>query len=503
MQNSSEIEYSKIDYNHPTYRMSRILPQVGSTNQLINPGGGDETIFEIPVKTFNLARSVLEFTISPAVTGAQLCAYKDCLTPIRQIQFVTRTGIYMCDIDNVPNYTKIVWKAETPLQEYLTYDKFRSGTATVTSVGAGRYLRSINAIAATDQRYQDNTFVDVSYLEPQYLEVGTNTTRTPCYFIELPLGAIYNTIFSVDKDLYLGEIVLLRIVWNATNRIFFNKVNATKPAAANATNVTAFTGQVQLNDLMLYLAVEKNIEIENQLKSVVASSGFNVLIPYVYQAKNNIGPAPSHTISLRYNRGHGRRLVKIYHSTFNNNETVSIGAVATGGSQRVIATGYDNDNRAVIYLGWDGTDNTNAVPRNRSKVQVFYTMLDNERLQEFNLVCADYDDYMILKDKLKGSIIQSADMFYYNWFYVDDFSGLEDLTKKPYNSENLEVGLDLSIERKWDFYAQQVNTIAAADADTAANSVDAANANGGQYNHYTFAITQKMLTVSPAGITVV
>ncbi len=67
---------------------------------------------------------------------------------------------------------------------------------------------------------------------------------------------------------------------------------------------------------------------------------------------------------------------------------------------------------------------------------------------------------MLLKDKLKGSVIQSADMFYYNWFYVDDFSGNEDLTKKPYNSENLEVGLDLSVERKWDFYAQQVNTVA-------------------------------------------
>lgn len=501
MQNSSEIEYSKIEYNHPTYRMSRILPQVGSTNQFINPGGGDETIFEIPVKTFNLARSTLEFTISPAVTGSQICAYTDCLTPIRQIQLVTRTGIYMCDVDNIPNYTKVVWKAETPLQEYLGYDKFRSGTTTVTSVGAGRYLRSINEAAAANQRYQDNTLVDVGYLEPKYFEIGTTATRTPCYFIELPLGAIYNTIFSLDKDLYLGEIVLLRIVWNAPNRIFFNKVNGTAPAVANSTNVTPYTGAAQINDLMLYLAVEKNIEIENQLKNAIASSGLNVLIPYIYQAKNNIGPAPSHTISLRYNRGHGRRLVKIYHSTFNNNETVSIGQVATAANQRVIATGYDNDNRAVIYGGWNGTDNTTTT--NRSKVQVFYTMLDNERLQEFNLVCADYDDYMLLKEKLKGSVIQSADMFYYNWFYVDDFSGLEDLTKKPYNSDNLEVGLDLSIERKWDFYAQQVNTAAAADADTAANSVNAANANGGQYNHYTFAITQKMLTVSSAGITVV
>jgi hypothetical protein len=130
-------------------------------------------------------------------------------------------------------------------------------------------------------------------------------------------------------------------------------------------------------------------------------------------------------------------------------------------------------------------------------------MLDNERLQEFNLVCADYDDYMLLKDKLKGSVIQSADMFYYNWFWIEDFTGMEDKTKEPKNSENLEVGLDLSIERKWDFYAQQVNTVAVGDADTIANSVNAANSNGGQYNHYSFAVTQKMLTISSSGITVI
>jgi len=239
------------------------------------------------------------------------------------------------------------------------------------------------------------------------------------------------------------------------------------------------------------------------LRSRILTGGMSVLIPYVYQYKTNISNASSQTVTLRFNRGNGSRLKKIYHSVFNNNETVSTGLVTTAGNQRVIPTGYDNDNRAVIYGGWNGANNNAGNVTNRSKVQVFYTMLDNERLQEFNLVCADYDDYMLLKDRLKGSVIQSADMFYYNWFWMEDFSGLEDKTIEPANSEVLESGLDLSVERKWDFYAQQVNSVAAGDADTELNSVNAANSNGGSYNHYTFAITQKTLTVSSAGITVI
>ena len=49
------------------------------------------------------------------------------------------------------------------------------------------------------------------------------------------------------------------------------------------------------------------------------------------------------------------------------------------------------------------------------KVNQFYTMLDNERLQEFNLNTATFDDYLMLLPKLKGSVIQNANIYYHNW----------------------------------------------------------------------------------------
>jgi hypothetical protein len=59
---------------------------------------------------------------------------------------------------------------------------------------------------------------------------------------------------------------------------------------------------------------------------------------------------------------------------------------------------------------------------------------------------------------------------------------MDQFTGENHDLANLESGLDLSIEQKWDIYCTTVNA---------------------SYNHYDFVITQKMLTVSSAGITVI
>lgn len=486
---SNQLDYKKESFIHPTYKLNKILPQSGSQSVTINTGGND-TMFEIPVKAFNLARSLLCFTIAPSVNaGAYYYAYKDVLTPIRQLQLYTRSGIYLCDLNEVPNFTKVTLKPETSLEEFLTYDNGVDAGAAATK-GTARYFAPNNAASAANQRPQDSSAASKGYIEPQYVEPGTNVVASPVYQIVYPLGTLKNTIFALDKDIWANEILILRIVWNQANRIIYNGGNVAVPT----TGVTVYAGGMNVTNLTLYLAVETNPEITNQLRSQVAGGGINILIPYVYTYKTNLGPSASQTVSLRFNRGHGIRLSKIYHSVFNNNETVSTGVDSVGGNPFTIASAYDNDNRAVIAGG------VNALT-NRSKVQVFYTMLDNERLQEFNLTCANNDDYMLLKDKIKGSVISSSDMFYYNWFWLEDFTGMEDRSAEPKNKDNLEVGLDLSIERKWDFYGQQMNNTAAT-VNNILNSTIAANTNNGQYNHYSFAITQKTLTISPNGITV-
>jgi hypothetical protein len=450
---STQLDYRKIDYLHPTYRYSKILPQSGGQTVTITSAGNSETIFEIPTKAFNLPRSYLYFVMNPLTTGAGNInwLFQDTVSTFFQMQLYTRSGIYLCDIQNVSNYTKIASKPETRLQEFIDYDVY--GNSTNYTESNGRFLCRSNSVANSTTNTLlapyagrfNNTSANIHYTEPKYLEPGTANTADPIFTISLPLGHIKNTIFNVDKDIYAGEILLLRLVWNNSNRIGFLGTSATNPV----TGAAAIGVNIAITGLTLYLAVEKNQDIVNSLMTQINSTGLQILIPYIYGYKNNPGNGTSHSISYRFNRGHGIKLQKIFHSAFNNTESTNVA--------------YDHDNK--------GT----------SKVNIFYTMLDNERLQEINLNTATFDDYNFLRSYLKGSVIQSADMYYHNWVWIEDFSLTENKDKL---SSNKSSGLDLSVERKWDFYALQVNN------DTAA-----------QYNYYTFAVTQKMLTISSVGIT--
>src|SRR5689334_11081362 len=99
-----------------------------------------------------------------------------------------------------------------------------------------------------------------------------------------------------------------------------------------------------------------------------------------------------------------------------------------------------------------------------------------QRLQEYNVDCTQLDDYNLQREYLKDKVLQNANIYQYNWYHMDNFNGVS------FENSNLESGLDLSIEQKWDIYCTTTNA---------------------QYNHYDFVVTQKMLTVSSAGITVI
>src|SRR3954454_19559496 len=97
---------------------------------------------------------------------------------------------------------------------------------------------------------RDNSNANIAYTEPKYLEPGTLNTADPNFVISLPLKSIKNTIFALDKDILLNEIVILRIVWNSTNRIYFTSASVTDPTAAA---VAAYAQNVAIAGLSLYL----------------------------------------------------------------------------------------------------------------------------------------------------------------------------------------------------------------------------------------------------------
>src|SRR5690349_18735140 len=114
---SNQLDYKKEVYIHPTYRLNKILPLSGSTTQTVTIGGGQETIFEIPVNAVNFSKSFItfQFQIPAGPNPSYNSTFFDCFPHFRQFQLYTRSGIYICDLNEAANYTKVVGNAETKL----------------------------------------------------------------------------------------------------------------------------------------------------------------------------------------------------------------------------------------------------------------------------------------------------------------------------------------------------------------------------------------------------
>jgi len=502
VQVSQELDYKKVLSSHPTYTMNRVLPLTGSQQTFLTAAGGNETLFELPASVFNLHQSRFDFYMQVILNNAANAfgwIYKDVVTPIRQIQLYTRAGLYLCDIPYFNNYTKVTMKPSIKLQEYQnndvsTYDEQAGAGALFSTSGITLFLNApingeshaaapataagpplIISASTTTQRY-DGSNCFLPWREPVYLDntvagndgqiqnpvIGGGVT----YECSLLFNRISNCILSQNNDLYFGgEVLILRIVWEATNRVAYSVQvanGATNPLAAAA---TAFANNSNITGMTLYLAVEKNPAIVTSLMNQVSSTGLSLLVDYIYPYKQNVGASTTQSVSIRYNRGHGRKLKKIIASIFNNTETNQTAYDCSNLTQQVI-------NNAVAPNVVDLTIG--------SKVSNFYSLLNNNRLQEFNLDCTIGDDYKYLKPYLKDTVIQNWNIYANNWFWMDDFTKLGHCHEKD---KNLDDGIPLDVEQKWDIYYTMPAAVA--------------------YNHYIYAITQKMLTINTAGITLI
>lgn len=442
-----QLDYQKRIKSKPSYKFTKILPlqNVPSGNTFIDVAGGQQITFQLPVVAMNLAKSVLHLTVTPAAgTEPFNGIFSDCFPIFRQIQLLNNQGVELCDLQNVQNYTKVVWKAEIPMKEYLNYDTFAGG------VGSGRFLRKNNAlgtsVAAPDYSFRPtNVAANIHYTENTYLIVGASGTATPVLDISIPLGMLKNTVFDIDKDLYFNEILTLQLTFGSSSKLGYNFTALANPVTGATAPTTA-----NVQNIYLMLATERNLDVVNELKSIVSRGQFNIPIPYVTTIRTPLS-STTQNVALTLTRGLGQRLLKIYHSIFGVDETLS----------------------EAYYNSQTGTTLVN-----------FYTQVNDQRLQDFNVVLNNHDDWLIMQKKLEGSVTQNENIYRYNWFWLDDFSGMDSGAEKDSTSK-LEVnelkGLDLSTNIYYQF-----------NATTADDN----------YAHYDFVITQKMMSVSPAGLVV-
>lgn len=468
---SEELRYSKKELSHPKYKLHNLYPLSGLQTQTITAAGAQEIIFQLPVKVLNLSESILSFTMKPAGNAAGIhFAHLTPLSLIRQIQLYTQSGVYLADVQYVNKYLNVVYYPETKFDDFVKnpvinrssqndYGIFTFPNASQT--GGVPTAEPPVAIINTTRNYLQRGCINAAGVLQEIggvdSEQNTVSGKERMYYdaqtqaglnvnIQFPMKYLYNTIFDMNKDLYFGEVLQLRIVFDGRDSGYFDATTA----ASVQTGYAVEPQDINVTNISFFCAIEQDLNIANQIINKVNTSGLTVPIPYIYSYKTNLS-STSQSLSLRFNRAHGKKLRRIYHAPSHNTET---GIYA-----------YMRDNIA----GSKGVKN-------------FYTLLNNDRLQEFNVDCTLAQDYMLLKHKLNNSCFINVDTYQYVWFWVDDFTSEESLCEKQSRDIMLSSGIDLSSEQKWDIYMTTNNARA--------------------LNHYNFAITEKELRIVPGQIIV-
>lgn len=459
---SSELANKSKMYSHPKYRFTQLYPITNANqNTTITASGGTEIQFQIPVKTINLSESYLSLSINPPAGGANRgnIFHASPLSFLRHIQLFTQSGVYITDLYYANQYMNTVYFPETSLEDLQTNEIVTSSTvnkwttlaqqnaALGASVNAD-YARRVStdvagALAATSIADDAIGFSERKY----FYTYGDANTATPVINIKIPMSYIKNTIFSMNRDLYFGEVLNLRFVTESYNSVGFI---CTHPVADVRANNAEFTGNLIMSNVIFFLAVEQDLAISQAIINEMNAGNVNISIPYVYSYKTTNGASTTQTISLRLNRSHGHKLRRIYHAPTHATET-----------------------GIYCYL----RDNKGGV----NTVSSYYTLLNNDRLQEFNVDCVTAQDYMLLKHKLDRGVYSSVDTYQQNWFHVDDFTSEEPLHSAASQDIKLSSGIDLNSEQKWDIYMTTTNRALI---------------------HYTFVVTEKKMMIRPGSTTV-
>ncbi len=463
---SSELDYKPKIIEHSTYRYNRLVPITNGQQVILSAASTTETTFEIPTKVLNFARTRLEFTMHVAAAAAnQANIFHAVGFPmIDRLSLYTRNGVFLVDVNSFNTVYNMILPYTTSEKELLEKPVCEPIAGAIgapsNSLSTGIQVSNANGTANTQQL--DNAGVRGNWYvvndthgfcgsrEIRYLmnnsggaDPGTAVANLVQYRVDF--GDLAHTLFAMDKSLYFGEILVLRVQWAPTTKVGARFVAAGHPGAAN--NVVIPTA-VTLFGLQVQLAVEANLQVAQSVIAHTAQNGMRLLVPYIYTNKYSHGGGGFLSVQQRLNRGHGRSLLKVYHALFANNEAG--------------LTAFQHSNLGGAFIN------------------SFYSSLDNDRLQELNIDCTDDQDWKYLRELSKGSTIRDIREYYFNWVWIDDWTGKPTIDWRM--TDSADCGLPLANERLWSIQEQL---------------------NNAPYQAYTIYVTQKVLTITPSQITLV
>lgn len=447
---SDALDFSSKPYAHSSWSLQKNAFDNGSS-LTISAAGGDisRVLLNNTSRGTHHKEDILMFTLTPTASTNYI-GMQTSQIGIQTIQLNTVSGQQIENLQNVNYMLNALTLPQTSFSEFQAFNGAVYGEANSENyIEIAPYTSHLSGATGTDgARLQGGTQVACScpYQERQYvLYSATSASATPVTNFAFRMKNLPPSIFTIDQICFWNEPLELIITWDNPKNVYFDSTTSDTSGTAIAYAGTT----VAVTNLMYYLAVETNPEVNSSLRAQSMSpEGLTILKPHMTSFRQ-VTPTSTQP-SINYNIGSslGHKLQKIF--------TVPYAATLT--------TSNTFDHREV----------------SSAKITSFYSLINNTYTTSIAPVTVANESYMLIKPFLDGSAIGDQSTYNYNWFWCDVFDS--DGDRKLYDKSAIDAGMDLT-QAPINFQFQ-------------------ATATSASYTWFVFIQTLKKINVSPAGVKV-
>lgn len=461
--NNPEVDFSSQKRVHSQYKYRQIFPQSSEQTVNITPTGGQQSVFELPADTlFNLSKSYVEFTVNLPAPGANRRNYihTDGFVFWSAIKLSPSAGVPFADLYDLNYYLNAASRRSFKNQDMITWDKLTPVDVGADTIVDGTFegLSACNSDASQNLRPITESGGTTAILEPLYL-VRSDIAQSLTMTVRFGFDKIINTIFSCKKNLVFKQSLYLTINWCGLDKFCWTASTVTggnpddhpttDPQSVGVIVVNPPTTPTAITNFKLNLACDQNMTTQEIVRRKVAEGSYEFPVNYITNNISSTTSGTSQNPTIKVTGSMGKTLQKIYYIPYLTNGSLN--------------STYWHDNTSGATLG------------------VLNSFLDDKPLQTSDMDTTNFDDYMLVREQLRGSCLFSKDEYYFNWCWVQDFTG-GTIMRCDEDEENVVDGLVLTgYERR--FYIKANAMVSQA------------------YDHRFFTVTQKILKITNSEIT--
>lgn len=405
--------YKDINLHASRYRYARI-PLNNLPSGIASMLATSTTLCEwkLPASTvFNLSKSFIQYQITfPAgAAGSYACIHADGCD-FRQVYFGNGSGLGITDLSSLDTYINSQRPYATSYDDFICRDQLN-----------GMYpCNQLNSSNIFPQSL-DGTLLGTanastkSYTEPQHLEINPTPATVTTISRYFKLSDIVNSALSQNQDKVFGIDMYLRLWTQYLQRVGFYTTTPNNPNID--ANSTSPIGNANMSNLVLYLAIQENLNIRDKLLTYLASGNMKMTVPYPYAYRFNSAPASTNaSISITLTKNYGRLIKNISFVPYNGSEYKQYAYAHSNVNGTMINT---------IQSTMDGrplTDYTLNCYNPNSSVNPLGVAWNNP--------ATFADDWRENNKFISGSTITSYPMYASMWMYRDSWGTLAGLDSK-------------------------------------------------------------------------